>query len=356
MRTSDIREAIDLTEATLDAGAHTVKNARIITAGWSKNARAYPEHVLEASVKLWDGVKAYADHPSKLERRNRPERSIRDVVGVYESPRYRDGVVYSDLRVLGEAKTWLWPFIEETVTSGKPIIGLSINALGKTVKGKHEGRKGIVVEAITHANSVDVVTTPAAGGGFQDSELMMSDDGWTGAVLESLNLDELREARPDLLESLKKEWKTPRNDAALLEAQNQTKQYQRTAKDAEDKLRTAQSQLQEATDKIAGLKRGQAVDRIIQASKLPPQWKEALAEELSQSPPDRWDAILEREQRKAAVIPPRRAKVTGAGGLKEAAPQPTTTRQERLTIFGDAAVGLNESYGQYIKRTQKEKQ
>jgi hypothetical protein len=171
MRTSDLHELVTLQEAELDPERHSVK-VRLIRAGWSANGRYYPEATLLAAAPLWSGVKAYADHPSRSEVKDRPERSVRDIVGVYENVRHDGDTTRADFRVIGAAREWLWPLIEESISTKRDLIGLSINALGQTSKGEAEGRKGIVVEAITHANSVDVVTEPAAGGGFE--QLMMS--------------------------------------------------------------------------------------------------------------------------------------------------------------------------------------
>ena len=347
-RITDVREWVDLTEATLDEKTYTVENARLIAAGWSKNGRAYPESVLEASAGLWGGVKAYADHPSKSERKNRPERSIRDVVGIYEAPQYKDGNITARLKVIGEARTWLWPLIEETVNTGAGIVGLSINAVGKTAKGEHAGRRGVVVEAITHANSVDVVTTPAAGGGFDNSTLMMADDGWTEAVIADLSIDELRAARPDILEALQNEWKTPRDNKALKEAKTSQTESAKLVEAARLETRTVTDALEVAQKEVQRLKRIREVDRLIQKTTLPKVWKRALFEELSESSPANWDRILERNERKAKAIKPMRVRVTGAGSLKEATRKPAAIANR--TIFGDLAVGDNESLKEYQKR------
>ena len=353
-RTSGLRESIDLTEAKLDEGAHTVDNVRLIASGWSKNGRAYPESVLEASAKLWEGVKAYIDHPSKSDQRNRPERSVSDIAGFYESISYKDGNVYARLKLLGTHRDQILPLIKETIKSGKPLIGLSINAVGKTTKGEHAGRKGIVVESITHANSVDIVTTPAAGGGFGDSTLMMADDGWTSAVLESISIDELKTARPDILAAIVESCKTPRDSKALREAKKSESTHKELVEAANKELRTAQSKLEKALAEVQSIKQLWEVDKVIQRTTLPKEWKASLLEDLSQAEPSTWDRILDRELRKARAVKPRQTVVTGAGSLKETARNPAAGKKGVVTVFGQRdPVGLNESYSEYKDRTKK---
>jgi len=44
---------------------------------------------------------------------------------------------------------------------------VSIRAMGKANPGEAEGRKGSVVESLTHARSVDFVTFAGAGGAVE---------------------------------------------------------------------------------------------------------------------------------------------------------------------------------------------
>jgi len=331
-RVGHLRELVDLTEATLNMDTHTIMGARLIKTGWSKNGRYYGDGVLAQAAPLWEGAKAYADHPSRQDTKNRPERSVRDIVGVYENPRHENGATLADFRVLGEAQSWLWPLIEESAKGQRNIVGLSINALGRTVKGEAEGQKGIIVEAITHANSVDVVTEPAAGGGFD--HLLMADDGWTAAVLETMALDELREARPDLIAALQKEWKTPRDSKALVAAREekdrlagQLAEAQQAEVKKDEEIRTLQAALKAAQ-----------VDRLLMQAKLPEEWKQSLRGELLEAEESRWVELLEREMKKAQAVKSRRpVKVTGAGRLM---PDPTLSAPASNPVA--SSLGLRE--------------
>lgn len=333
VRTSDVHEWVDLTEAQLDQDSYTVRGARIIKAGWSLNERYYPDDVLSASAPIWEGVKAYADHPSKEDLRNRPERSVRDLVGVYANPQHRNGATYSDLKVLGEARTWLWPLIQETMSTGTPVVGLSINALGSAKKGEAEGKKGIIVEAITHANSVDVVTTPAAGGGF--TALTASDDGWSRAVMGTMTIDELREARPDLIDVLKREWKTTRDSEAITAARAEADTAKEDAARLTEEHRTTQQALSEARQEIAVLKRDLAVDRLLEGKKLPERVRAELRESLLQCATV--EAMTETLDRSLKLLGAVRmpVRVTGAGSAAPMdTPAPRKPTNQLAEVFG----------------------
>lgn len=353
LRTGDLHELVSLQEAELDPANYSVK-VRLIQSGWSKNGRYYPDETLKTAAPMWEGVKAYADHPGRNEAKDRPERSVRDIVGVYENVAHDANTTRANFRVIGAARDWLWPLIEESVATKRDLIGLSINALGQTSKRDVEGKKAIVVEAITHANSVDVVTEPAAGGGFET--LMMSDDGWTRAVLDSVSLDELREARPDVIETLKHEWQTVRDSAALEEANSRADRAKAQAEALEKEKRTLVAQLKTAQDAIARADKERRVDSLLEGAKLPGEWREAVRSELLDADQSTWINILEAEKRKAKAIKPR-TNVTGAGS--PAGPQPARLRADSQTqamarvILDESAPKPDESFASWKFRTKR---
>ena len=353
IRTSDLHELVTLQEAELNPENYSVK-VNLIKSGWSKNGRYYPDETLRTAAPMWNGLKAYADHPSRSEAKDRPERSVRDIVGVYENVRHDGDTTRADFRVIGAAREWLWPLIEESVATKRDLIGLSINALGQTSKGEAEGRKGFVVEAITHANSVDVVTEPAAGGGFE--QLMMSDDGWTRAVLGSVSLEEVREARPELIEALKKEWQTVRDSAALEEANTRADRAEAKAEASEEEKRTLIANLEALQKRVDRLMKESKVDSLLEGAKLPGEWREDLRAELLNADQTTWIDILEAEKRKAKAIKPK-THVTGAGS--PAGPQSAQLRvdsqpQQAVSLrLSEAAPQPDEDYRAWKNRTNR---
>ena len=137
----------------------------LIRPGTSKNGNYYPPEVLMAAAPLFEGVRAFADHATQEERRSRPERSIRDVVGWFDSIRFAEGDgVLARFHIL-ESADWLRRMVLDAFQAGRAdLIGFSIDAEGRTATKRINGTPVRWVEGIERVNSVDVVTRPAAGG------------------------------------------------------------------------------------------------------------------------------------------------------------------------------------------------
>jgi len=167
-----VRIVASLREAVMDRERRAVEVV-CIRAGLSKNGNYYTPAVVRAMAPLFEGARAFADHPAPGER---PERSIRDIVGYYKDPRVDDeGTLRATLKVARGAE-WLWDLVREAVEEGQPdLIGLSIDADARVAPGRVEGRAARVVEAITRLNSCDVVTRASAGGRLE--RILQADSG-----------------------------------------------------------------------------------------------------------------------------------------------------------------------------------
>jgi len=167
-----VRIVASLREAVMDRERRAVEVV-CIRAGLSKNGNYYAPAVVRAMAPLFEGARAFADHPAPGER---PERSIRDIVGYYKDPRVDDeGTLRAMLKVARGAE-WLWDLVREAVEEGQPdLIGLSIDADARVAPGRVEGRAARVVEAITRLNSCDVVTRASAGGRLE--RILQADAG-----------------------------------------------------------------------------------------------------------------------------------------------------------------------------------
>lgn len=151
-----------------------------------------------AETGLFNGAQSFADHPSEDEEIVRPERSTRDILGYYENVRYEEneegrGQLIASLSVaniasLDWANALLTNSLEyATKFKEKDLVGLSINAHGsadpmdidqfmasteladsvkaKLIEAKGQGVTQInLVNALTEAQSVDLVTKAGAGG------------------------------------------------------------------------------------------------------------------------------------------------------------------------------------------------
>jgi hypothetical protein len=176
-----------------------------------------------------------------------------------------------DLKIVGEAQKTAYPLIAEAIQSNPALIQTSINAMGTTSLGEAEGRKAVMVESIIAANSVDLVTTGAAGGTFAGALLASDGDEFTTGLLNAITFEEWREARPEFVDKLKTEWKTPRDAEALKEAATQT-----------ETLKTEITRLTEAgravEAELATYRRREMADRLLEGSALPNKLRPVILE------------------------------------------------------------------------------
>jgi hypothetical protein len=182
-----------LSEAVIDKDSCIVE-AVILRAGLSENGTYYPSQVIEKAATVFKGVQCFADHPGPDE----VERSVRDVVGAIEETWADENGVRARIR-LSRAHDWLLTMISEGL-----LGDVSINAVGKTRVARRDGRVVREVVEITKAHSVDFVAKAAAGGKV-DRIIRESEAYQEGLkLIERISLDELSEARPDLVEKLRR--------------------------------------------------------------------------------------------------------------------------------------------------------
>jgi hypothetical protein len=203
---SDTRELVETwdrsdTRAQIDESGNL--SGIVLVEGLSANGNHYTLEALQSGPAIFAGKPIYADHPTRTEERDRPERSVRDLVGRLPesaSDFYvekitegkfdgRHALHYRNAK-LSETADWLRTLIREGIAGDQ-----SINAEGK---GRGEDNR-FVVEAFTDAMSLDFVTKGAAGGrGFVEAEGSNHD----GIAMDSLTFDQLCEARPDIIDTI----------------------------------------------------------------------------------------------------------------------------------------------------------
>lgn len=171
-------------------------NAVLIREGMGNmhDAFYYTKEALESAIPIFEGAKAYADHPTASEEDERPERTTRDIIGHYEGLAVQTGEdgcaeLCGKLDVL-QSEQWAIDRINRAVKNtskfpDKPFIGFSINANGdaeetpidevismapdgakdKLIEAKANGIDTVrVVRKIKSAVSCDLVTQAGAGG------------------------------------------------------------------------------------------------------------------------------------------------------------------------------------------------
>lgn len=163
-RTVDLDGPLTLLQekAVRDDGTARVK---LISPGWGSSGY-YGANVLERDgpKAFTKGMHMYMNHPTEEEDRNRPERDLKDLVGVIASDvmwekqsdtNTGDGL-YADVKVFSPYRS----FVDEAA----PYIGTSIRAAGKAIEGEADGRHGLLIDELSEGYSVDYVTLPGRGG------------------------------------------------------------------------------------------------------------------------------------------------------------------------------------------------
>ncbi len=140
----------------------------------------YSADLLARTVEKFDGLKCYADHQTKTEESDQPERTIRKLIGYYQNPKVvtiegKKAIVATLKIIEGESYSWAWELVKEAAAfakkfKNKDLVGVSINAWGKS--HEEEGTDGIInfVDDFSEVQSADIVTQAGAGGGFRLKE------------------------------------------------------------------------------------------------------------------------------------------------------------------------------------------
>lgn len=185
MKKTLLHEASAISSETLTGKTWRIK---VIEGNKKGSSAYYPAEVVEAGAPLFaKGTRVYGDHPSSDEKWSRPERSIKDIIGVFESDAsYEGSDLYANVTFFSKFREE----IKEMAEAG--VIGMSIRASGDV----EETADGPVLKAFTSVQSVDVVTTAGAGGGFD--KLLESERNETPEPKES----EMDEATKKLIEGL----------------------------------------------------------------------------------------------------------------------------------------------------------
>src|SRR6185437_3765955 len=139
----------------MSAGARGGRELPVVAlrSGMSKNGYFYTPEVVASLAPLLEGAQAFADHPAAQDR---PERSVRDLVGFYRNARVemrapaggqpRQAEVVATLHLL-ESADWLWSMLREALEQGMPgLVGISIDVQAN-VEAQQSGARGRMVNA-----------------------------------------------------------------------------------------------------------------------------------------------------------------------------------------------------------------
>lgn len=171
--------------------------------GNKRDGHYYSREILERHAKDFEGAKQYVDHldPETLKKLNGMPRSVRDLAGRLVET-WVDTNSEGKRVIRGRAKVaqpWLWELIE----NDPDLLGVSINAWGKSKDGQVNGQQARIVEGISKIGSVDWVTEAGAGGKVVSLvEAQLEQEEQEMATISELSVEQLREERPDLVDEL----------------------------------------------------------------------------------------------------------------------------------------------------------
>jgi len=230
------------------------REAVLIEAGWGSSGY-YPEEVLgEFGPTAWPiDTHMHLDHPSLREDIDRPEGSVKDLIGVVATtPRMAGIQLVSEAKVF---KHWQ-PVVDELA----PHIGISVIAPGVFEHGDAGGKHGPIVKEIHHSeiNRVDLVTVAGAGGklGTLIESAQAAADGATYDDIEEMlkeaddnKLSVLISRATDLRESRKSEPSGNSPDSKK-EKTMENEELQRKLSEAESTIRQKDEELKESGTKL----------------------------------------------------------------------------------------------------------
>jgi len=353
VKTQVFVEALDLAEAQIDNEAQTVRQ-RIIRPGRSTNGRVYGQDVLQRATALFEGVKTFADHPSGAERRDRPERSVRQITGWLDGVEYREDGIYAVRHFTGnQAGQDTWALVRDIVEGRAPatLLGGSINAVGRARKADDGD---MIVESIEAVHSVDDVTSPAAGGGFM--ALWAGADDLTAELLNAVSFEEYIAARPEFVERLKREWQVVRQTEAVAAALKERDQARKGLVEAQGQVEARAAQVVVLEAEVARLRADVArkgheveLERAFRKVALPAIIEGELREEIAQSEPQQWASIVARGGRMIAALGKPPAPVSGA-------PRMVTETQVQPVKAGPINIDEVRSVDDFLEAIRKRQQ
>lgn len=147
-----------------DAAGGRVYRVQIIAYGDSKNGRRYPESVMRAAARLYEGAKAYDRHRTDAELTSS---TIAGLIGHYRNVVATSRGLEADLHLLPSA-THTAEALDQSLANQNaglpPLVGISHDVFARYQPLVTGGRKLIEATEILSVNSADVVADPAAGG------------------------------------------------------------------------------------------------------------------------------------------------------------------------------------------------
>lgn len=170
-------------------------NARLIQSNVQGSSAWYGEEALRKSAsKFTAGTHIYANHMSALEREDRPEGDVNQLIGELATDGvFQEDGIYADLKIYSDKREW--------IMERAAAIGLSIRAEGAVSEA--DGRTSLV--EISKVHSVDVVTKAGAGGKFVSILESARNENPETPIVEHTKEEPKLEISKEFIEALEKQ-------------------------------------------------------------------------------------------------------------------------------------------------------
>ncbi len=320
--------SIPIAEVTAENIAQGIVPVRIIQPGFnSSKSRHYSASAVKDAAKIFEGAKQYANHATKSEEKERPERDIRDWVATLENVRVApNGNAVGDARIHAG---WFKEMVQNLHAAGTlNKLGVSINSIGKGSKQKIDGVETFAVESLVDHpfKSVDFVTEAGAGGqvGVKESPEILD--------VCIIDLARLKETRPDLIKEIESDIET-KNKLEVTKKMALEDEV-KTLKESNEALTTKNKEL---TDKLAEADKAKVkaeaqakIKEAIDKAQLPDAAKARLTEQFKEATTvDGVDTAIKAETDYIAKLT-EQGKVKNLGGQK---PDPVKAQADLKESF-----------------------
>jgi hypothetical protein len=325
-----IADEITMSEANVNGKG--IATVTIIKPGLNASKeRYYPAEMLARDFAAFEGAKMYADHPTFDEDRQRPERSIKDWVASLKNVRVNEnGSLVGDALIVE-------PWLKEKLAGLRDAdllaeMGISINAIGGATKGKIDGVSTSVVERIVRVRSVDFVTEPGAGGVVEMYESGQRD---TSLDVDIVDLDTLRERRPDLVKEISDGVK-----AEIMKENDKKMDFEKENRELKETIQTLTTERdtikQQSEEKDKALRIAEVkvkIDEAVSKSELPDAAKARLTESFKGKETDEGitEAIKAEQEYIAALT--ETGKVKNMGQTQRASEADKTALREAFKLM-----------------------
>jgi cation transport regulator ChaB len=246
-----------------------IKDACLIQPGWG-SCGYYSAEMLTREAAKFNGVQMYVDHPTPVEEAQQPERTLKTLAGVVVGPVvFKEGWkgpgLYSPVKVFSDHRA--------AIKEKASVIGLSAYGGAKAHIGEAEGRTGKIMDSFAKIRSVDFVTVAGAGGALPVIESAREELREKGKPkdLKTATLAELKEARPDLVESIQVEIRESTNKEVKkpMEGNEELTQLKETVKTLETKVTTQETENAKLRESVLLRDAGDEVDLLLREAKIP---------------------------------------------------------------------------------------